>query len=121
MKVEIVEKKENPLLKRSEIKFRVDHSNAPTPRRLEVRSQLAAQLGVAEELLVIEKLASTSGKQVASGLARAYSSREELEELEPKYLLERGVPKEVKVGAEKPPEAKPEKVKEKPVEEGEGG
>jgi len=114
MKVEIVERKENPLLERLEVKFRVDHSNAPTPKRLEVRSQLAAELGVAEELVVIDKLASTTGRQVASGIARAYSSRERLEELEPEYLLKRGLPKEAK------PEERAKEEKEKPAG-GEGG
>ena len=125
MKVEIVDKVENPLLKRMEVKFRVDHARAPTPRRLEVRSQLAAMLGVAEDLIVIEKLASTHGRWVASGIARAYSSREQLEKTEPKYLLRRDLPKEAKQGRpaeEKPEGAKTEKVAEerskgKPSEE----
>lgn len=115
VKVEIVEKAENPLLKRTEVKFKVDHAGGPTPRRLEVLAQLAAALGVAEEQLVIEKLASTHGHQVASGIARAYSSREQLEQLEPKYLLKRGLPKE-KPPEEKPKEAKPEKPEAKPEE-----
>lgn len=116
MKVEIVEKAENPLFKRVEVKFRVDHAGAPTPKRLEVRARLAELLGVAEELLVIEKLASTHGLQVASGIARAYTSREQLEGLEPKYLLKRGLPKakpEEKPPEEKPKETKPEKPAEK--------
>jgi len=111
MKVEIIEKAENPLFKRTEVKFKADHAGEPTPKRLDVRAQLAVQLGVAEELVVIEKLASTHGRQVASGIARAYNSREQLEGLEPKYLLQRGLPKEAKPEAEKPPE-KPEKPKE---------
>lgn len=126
MKVEIVDKVENPLLKRVELKFRVDHAGAPTPRRLEVRPQLAALLGVAEDLVVIDKLSSTHGRQVASGIARAYSSREQLEKTEPKYLLKRGLPKEAKQekpAEEKPKQAKPEKgpTKEaKPEEKTEG-
>lgn len=117
MKVEIIEKKENPLFKRTEVKFKADHAGGPTPKRLDARAQLAAQLGVAEELIVIEKLASTHGRQVASGIARVYSSREQLEELEPKFLLKRGMPKEAK--AEEKPEEKPkvEKAPEKKVEE----
>jgi small subunit ribosomal protein S24e len=116
MKVEIIEKTENPLLKRTDVKFKVDHSGGPTPRRLDVRVQLAAQLGVSEELVVIGKLASTRGRQVASGIARTYNSREQLESIEPKYLLKRGVPKEAK--AEAKPEEKPkiEKLPEKKVE-----
>jgi len=114
MKVEVVDKLENPLFKRTEVKFRVNHSDAPTPKRLEVRPQLAALLGVAEDLLVIDKLASTHGRQVASGIARAYSSREQLEKVEPKHLLRRGLPKEAKPekpAEEKPKETKPEKPK----------
>ncbi|MFB0500119.1 MAG: 30S ribosomal protein S24e [Candidatus Hadarchaeaceae archaeon] len=124
MKVEIIEKTENQLFKRTEVKFKADHAGEPTPKRLDVRAQLASQLGVAAELIVIEKLASTHGRQMASGIARAYSSREQLEGLEPKFLLQRGMPKEAK--PEKPPEkaekpkkemtAKPEKPKEEKVE-----
>jgi small subunit ribosomal protein S24e len=101
MKVEIVEKSENPLFQRVEIKLKVDHAGEPTPKRLDVRAQVAAQLGVAEELVVIEKLAGAYGKQEASGIARAYSSKERLEALEPKYMLVRGLPKDAK------PEEKP--------------
>lgn len=117
MKVEIIEKTENPLFKRTEVKFKADHAGESTPKRLDVRAQLATQLGVAEELIVIEKLASTHGRQVASGIARVYSSREQLEGLEPKFLLKRGMPKEAK--AEAKPEEKPkaEKPPEKKVEE----
>ena len=104
MKVEIIEKVENPFFNRTEIKFKVDHKGGPTPSRMDVRAQLASQLKVAEELLVIEKLASTHGRQVASGIARAYGTRERLEELEPKYLLKREMPREAKPEAEKPPE-----------------
>lgn len=110
MKVSIIEKGENPLLKRLEIRFEVDHTGGPTPKRLDVRRELASQLGVPEDMVVIEKFATTYGRQVASGIARAYDSRERLEELEPKYLLERGLPKE---GEEEKPR---EEVKEKPPE-----
>jgi small subunit ribosomal protein S24e len=138
MKIEIVKRSENPLLQRADVRFKVDHAGQATPKRLDVRAQLATQLGVPEELIVIEKLASTYGRQVASGIARVYNSKERLEQLEPKYLLERGLPKEAKPEekpkVEKPPKEKPEKPKEeakveKPEEkakpekpkEGEGG
>jgi len=117
MKVEITEKVENPLLKRTEIKFKVDHSGSPTPKRLDVRAQLASQLGVPEERIVIDKLASMHGRQMASGIARVYASREVLEGLEPKYLLKRGLPKEAKEEAKLEEKPKAEKPKEKPKEE----
>ena len=110
MKIEIVEKVENPLLKRVEIKFKVNHVNAPTPKRLEVRHQLAEMLGTDEALVVIEKIASAYGRQVASGTARVYTSKERLEKIESICLFRRSQPKEKK--PEKPPEEKkPEKAK----------
>ncbi len=114
MKVELVKKSDNPLFQRIEVEFRVDHSGAPTPKRLEVRAQLASLLGSSEELLVIDKMASSHGRQMAAGTARLYGTREQLDEMEPAYLLKRGLPKEAAEGkpAEKP-EAKPEK---KPAE-----
>ena len=116
MKVEIVEKSENPLFQRVEIKFKVDHAGGPTPKRLDVRAQVAAQLGVPQELVVIERLAGAHGRQEASGIARAYGSKERLAALEPKYLLVRGLPKEEKPKEESKVE-KPKKPEEKPKEE----
>lgn len=115
-----MKKVENPIFNRFEIRFRADHTSEPTPKRLDVRAQLANQLGIAEDLIVIEKLASTHGQQTAFGIARTYDSRDQLEKLEPKYLLQRGLPKEAKAeekkAEEKPKEEK--KVGEKPkVEE----
>ena len=93
MKVEIIKKVENPLLQRTEISFKADHTGGPTPKRSEVREQLAKLLGISEELVVIEKLASTHGQQIARGIARAYKDVEQLKRLEPEYLLIRGMPK----------------------------
>ena len=96
MKVEILQRVENPLLERIEVKFRAEHQGEPTPRRVDVRAELAKQLKVAEELVVIEKLASTYGRQSASGIAYAYASLEKLKEFEPEYSLKRGLPKGAK-------------------------
>jgi small subunit ribosomal protein S24e len=120
VELKIVEKEENPLLKRTEVRFEADHSGGPTPKRLDVRKQLAGELGVPEDMVVIEKFATMHGRQVASGIARAYDSKERLEELEPKYLLKRGKPKEEKEGEEKKPKEEPPKKEEKPAEKEEG-
>jgi ribosomal protein S24E len=111
MKVELVKKSDNPLFKRTEVEFNIDHSGAPTPKRIEVIAQLSSLLGSPAELLVIDKFASTHGHQLASGIARVYGTREQLEALEPEHLRKRGLPKEQ--NQEKPAEAKPEK---KPAE-----
>jgi len=94
MDIEIIEKKENPLLQRVEVNFRVNHLGAPTPKRAEVKTQLATVLQAQPELVVIEKMASVHGKSETSGIARVYQSEEKMRALEPEYLLKRGVPKE---------------------------
>ncbi len=113
MKVEIVQKNENPLLKRTELKFNVTHESSPTPKRVEVKAGIASELNVPEELVVIEKISSLHGKNESSGIARVYATKESLESMEPQYLIKRGAPKEEK--AEKPAEKKPEEA-EKPAE-----
>ncbi len=89
MKINITEKKENPLTEREEIKFEVDHKDVPTPSRAEVRKELSSKLEVPEDLIVLEKIVTLNGHQTASGKARIYDSKERLEELEPKYLIKR--------------------------------
>lgn len=106
MKLEIVEKKENPPLRRTEVKFRVSHPGASTPKRTDVRNQLASALQSKPELVVIEKMASLHGKSETSGIARVYQTEEEMRALEPQYLFRRGVAKE------KPEEKPAEKPKE---------
>lgn len=101
MEVEIVEKTENPLLQRIDVRFKISHSGAPTPKRMEVKEKLAAMLQVQQNLIVIEKMASVHGKSETNGIARAYQSEEKMKALEPEHLLKRGIPKE------KPKEEKP--------------
>ena len=40
--IEILEEKINPLIDRTELKFRIDHFNASTPNRLDVKKKIAA-------------------------------------------------------------------------------
>jgi len=99
LELEIVENVENKLLQRKEIKFKVKHEGMPTPRRLEVKEKLAEVLGVVPNLIVIEKIASLHGKAESSGIARVYTSEEQLKFLEPEYLLLRDKPEEKAEGA----------------------
>lgn len=108
MNIEITEKRENPLLDRTELKLRIQHENAPTPSRMEVKKHLATLLGASDELIVIEKLTGLPRKGETSGTACIYRSKEGMEALELKHLLTRGAPKEQKekpAPAEKPEEA----------------
>jgi small subunit ribosomal protein S24e len=115
MKVKIVSQEFNPLLKRKDIVFNVEHAETGgTPPRLEVRQKLASKLKTKLELVYVRKMETKTGTMIAVGEASAYDSVEQAKLLEPEYIVARNVPPA-------PPE-KAEKEKErKKGEEGEKG
>ncbi|QLJ52341.1 MAG: SSU ribosomal protein S24e [Candidatus Fermentimicrarchaeum limneticum] len=100
MDMRILEQKDNPLLKRKEVRFKVGFTG-PTPSRKEIKESLGSKLGVDSSLLVIDVLKQGYGSQEISGYAKVYEEKEAMR-IENKYKLERdsGVKKE------KPAEAK---------------
>ncbi len=63
MELKILEKIDNPLLKRTKIIAEVLHQGLPTPKRTEIRKLLAAQLGADENLVVVRQLDPTFGSK----------------------------------------------------------
>jgi small subunit ribosomal protein S24e len=95
MEVKIVSAKENPLLKRKEVNFRVEHGpKGKTPLRLEVKKALAAELKISEELVFVEKMQTMSGTNTAVGVANAYETAEQAKLVEPEYIIKRNSPPE---------------------------
>jgi small subunit ribosomal protein S24e len=95
MEVKIVSAKENPLLKRKEVNFRVEHGlQEKTPRRLEVKKALAAELKISEELVFVEKMQTMTGTNIAVGVANAYETAEQAKLIEPEYIIKRNSPPE---------------------------
>ena len=113
MDVKIIEKVENKLLKRVEVKFSINHKTGATPSRLDVRNTLAAKLSKDTKLVVIPKIESRYGFGESKGIAHVYKSEKDLLAIEPKYVLKRFEEKKVEV---KPAEETP-KVEETPKEE----
>lgn len=102
MKVKIISEKENPLLKRREVYFQVQHDHAgSTPQRLEIRKAVAGALEVKADLVFINKLKTKTGMHTAVGLANVYRSIDQATLVEPEYIIKRNIPPE-----------KPEKEKE---------
>jgi len=87
MKIEIESREENKLLNRIEVRYRAVHPNATTPSREEARSQLAANLQVPMELVIIDFQKSIFGKNFTEGYAKIYKTKEEAMALEPDFLL----------------------------------
>jgi len=94
LKVEIEGKKDNLLLERLEVNFRVDHEGGATPTREEVRDQLAKALKVEKSTIIVDEIRTEFGKQISSGYAKVYRSVESAKKLERDHLLVRNALKE---------------------------
>ncbi|UCC57764.1 MAG: 30S ribosomal protein S24e [Candidatus Bathyarchaeum sp.] len=111
MKVKIVLKEQNPLLKRKEVTFRIEHEkNGGTPTRVEVRKQLATMLKTDLELVYIKRMKTKTGTMVAVGEANAYESIEQAKLIEPQHIIARNAP------PEKPEKAEESQTPEEPTE-----
>jgi ribosomal protein S24E len=81
MKIEIINKKENKLLNRVEVKAKASDFNA-TPNRKEVIEELAKKLETKIEKIAIKKIGQEYGRKEAVITANVYNSEEELKKTE---------------------------------------
>ncbi len=88
MDIEIIDEEENPMLHRTDVRFRVQHDDA-TPERLSVRDSLAAQLNKDAAEVVVRSLDTKFGMRETIGDAKVYETPEYAEEIEQEYMLER--------------------------------
>jgi small subunit ribosomal protein S24e len=130
MDLKIVEERKNPLLKRTEYRFEMSHPTASTPKRDEVRQELASQLKVPKDRVIIERMHAKFGTPMSVGEAATYASKDAaLATVREHILIRNGLKEKAKPavpGAEPeapaaaptpaPAEKTPEKVAEKPVE-----
>ncbi|MGC8895213.1 MAG: 30S ribosomal protein S24e [Candidatus Bathyarchaeia archaeon] len=95
MDIKIISDKKNPLLKRREVYFQVEHTQTgSTPPRLEVRKAVANALKTSIELVTIKKFETKTGTHTANGIANVYDSIEQARLIEPEYIIKRNVPSE---------------------------
>lgn len=99
MKIEINEKKKNPLQERTEVRFTVDHIGQSTPKRKDVIAALAKELGVKKDQVVLNNMDSLFGRALSKGYAKVYDSKEAALKNEREYLLKRSG-----IGADAPKE-----------------
>lgn len=114
MDIEIVEQKQNPLLGRREVRFRVQHMGEKTPTRDAIREKLAAQLNSKKGNVVVDSMNSAFGRSTTQGYARVYDAQEGIAKNEPFHLLKRNKleelrPKKVKKEAAPAAKAAPKK------------
>jgi small subunit ribosomal protein S24e len=133
MEIEIVSKKENELLDRTEINFKAMHPMEGTPQREAVREKLATMMKATKDRVIVDSMDSEFGKMETVGYAKVYKTKEAAMKFEREYVLVRNKLKEKakvekKAAATPPPqrqaaaapaksaEKAPEKPAEKPAE-----
>jgi small subunit ribosomal protein S24e len=94
MEITITSQKENPLLKRKEVQFNVEHNTGSTPPRMEVRRAVATALKSNLDLVFIKKFETKTGTHTAVGTANLYESIEQARLIEPEYIMKRNIPPE---------------------------
>src|SRR2546430_16123855 len=107
MQLEVLQRKENPLLKRVEVTFKATHKAEPTPTRDALRAFLAKELKATKDIVVIDYQASTFGRYETVGAAKVYKTKEEALAVERKHILVRNKLIEPEVKEKEAP--KPEK------------
>src|SRR5712691_8507565 len=107
MQLEVLQRKENPLLKRVEVMFKATHKAEATPTRDALRAFLAKELKATKDIVVIDSQASTFGRYETVGAAKVYKTKEEALAVERKHILVRNKLIEPEVKEKEAP--KPEK------------
>lgn len=87
--MQVIDRKDNPLLNRVEIRFAWDHPNSPTPDLSQMVAAAAkAEPGAKEGLVFIKDVSTRFGMPRTTGLALIYSS-EEASSIEPNFIVKR--------------------------------
>jgi small subunit ribosomal protein S24e len=98
--IQIVNEKNNPVLNRREIVFKIIHDEA-TPSRKSVVEKLAATQNSKMGLVFVDKLKTEFGKRETIGYAKIYETAERAKQIERAHIIERNT-------FTKPEEAAPE-------------
>ncbi|PIU61314.1 hypothetical protein COX58_02800 [archaeon CG_4_10_14_0_2_um_filter_Archaea_38_6] len=118
MKSKIVDKNDNPLMKREEVRIEIEHFGEKTPDRKIILAESAKLLNKDEKLISVNKIRTFYGESKCMIRVHVYKNSKDLENNEPKYLIKRNTFEEKKEEAkpeekkeEKQAAAKPEEVK----------
>jgi small subunit ribosomal protein S24e len=86
LSLSIMEDRVNPLVRRRELVFRVEHPDSATPTAASLRERLAALLGSKPEATFIVNLKGLAGLQRSEGICHIYSSPNDGQNLEPEHI-----------------------------------
>ena len=95
MEIRIIKETENPLLKRREIVFEIQHPKGRTPTIAEAREAVSALKKTPVEAVYVRNLKSVSGRQSSIGEAHVYFSTEDAR-IEPMHVRVANLPPDEK-------------------------
>ncbi len=110
MKLEVVEHRKNPLMKREEVLFSVDHGGRATPSRADLLKEVARKVKAKEDLVIIDRIFTSTGDSRSSLRVLVYKKANDI----PKGKIEKmktRMEKKKKPTGEAKPEGKPEEKK----------
>ncbi|MEM5797897.1 MAG: hypothetical protein QXP39_00620 [Candidatus Aenigmatarchaeota archaeon] len=61
MKLEVVQERDNPILKRKELLLNIEHTGKATPTRVELLPVIAKQVNVDEKHIIIDYIRTSTG------------------------------------------------------------
>lgn len=123
MKIDVIEQKKNPFLKRTDLILMVDHTGQATPKEEELKKTIAQKFKTGPDHVEVVYIFTQAGIAKSKVKSRIWKSKAPVKKVKPKVEKpKKEKPKKEEKPEEKPPEkkveAKPkEEVKEKPKEE----
>ena len=120
--MQVLDRKENPLLDRVEIQFKIGHDGEKTPSRDSIISAVAqVEPGAKKELIIVKNINTRFGQPLTTGTAYIYGSSESMT-VEPVHALKRHGVMADDEGEEVPAQSKPAAATEaKSVDDADGG
>lgn len=89
MEIEEKAKRENRLLRRTELEFVLHHPGEKTPERDSVRALIADYVGGEAESTIIDSLDSEFGRATTQGYAKVYETKDAARSVESEHMLVR--------------------------------
>jgi small subunit ribosomal protein S24e len=87
MEIEVLEKHDNVLLERTEIKVLVKHPREKTPSRKDLAEALKDVLGMKKETLIIDAVDSEFGKDSSRVYVKLYRDLQRAKDVEEDHIL----------------------------------
>jgi len=85
MEIKVASERENPVLGRKELWISV--RSKETPKRPELKTRLAAELGVDEKLIIVDNIKTAAGTPDVEAYVKVYKDEEHLRRVELRHKI----------------------------------